>query len=135
MITTYAAAAAHEQGGWAGIIAIVVPLLIAWAGTTAYKRWKSIQDGTYSPAKIPKAIGTVKPQLKGGSDSDVEPPQPGGGEVVPMRPTKAVEDFVAERIGTMPTTAIVREAVNKLKVSEATVWRSIREQRASNGAA
>ena len=135
MITTYAAATAHEQGGWAGIIAIVVPLLIAFAGSKAYARWKSIQDGSSSPTKTQKSLPTAKPQLTAPADSDVEGQPPGGGEVVPLRPVKAVDEFVAQRIGSMPSTAIVNEATAKLRISPRTAWRAVREQRDKSGAA
>lgn len=124
MLTTFAAATVNsDQHGWGYPLALVIAAGVFWLATSAHKRWRELKNNP-SPATEQKSIAAVKPQVNSDSDSGLGPSS-GGGEVVPLRP-RPVEQFVRERAGKQPPTAIVREAATTLKVSESTAWRALR---------
>lgn len=118
MVTLLAADAEPSQG-WGGPVALILTALLFWAATSAHKRWLSTRENP-SPTDGQKSLTTVNPQVSGDSDSA------DSGKAVAVRPTAAVDAFVAEKAGTKPATAVVREAAKRLRISESSAWRAWR---------
>jgi hypothetical protein len=134
-MTVTIAAQAAEQPGWGNLIALVLTALLFWAGTAAHKRWQQVKTVDLpSPDQGPKQLVSVKPQVSADSDSEDRVPSGNGGEVVPLR-RRPLDEFIADRDGKQPPTAIVREATQQLKVSESSAWRALRNLRRRSGGA
>lgn len=134
MDATLAAASSQYSGGWGGPIAILIPFLVLWAATTGYRRWQEARKGAPQEPAMERTLEAAKPQLSDGSGSDDSDPEPGGGEVVPLRQAQ-LKQYVAERIDKQNTAQIVKAARREFKVSERTVYRIIDKIRRNGGAA
>jgi hypothetical protein len=120
------AAAQEPQRGWGNLLGLITAALLFYAFTAIHKRWKATQDNP-SPADGQKALGTVNPQVTAESDSA------DSGRGVVVRKALDIDVHLAENAGKKPTTALVREAAHRFRVSESKAWR--RYRRVTKGSA
>lgn len=116
------AAPAEPSAGWGRLVALMVTAALFYAFTQIHKRWKASRENP-SPTDDRKAVTTVKSQVRADSDSGDST------KVVAARSATNIDTFVAERIGRLTPSQIVREARRRLGTSEASVWRALRRAR------
>lgn len=130
-------AAAEPQAGWGKLVALVGTALAFWAFTAAYKRYQEVRKAaSANPSRATPSVtpSTPKPQLTGTPASNQG--GPGVATAVVVRPAtrqpRPIDEFVAQRLNKMPTSQIVREAKQVLKISDSTAWAAISQARKNN---
>lgn len=147
------ASAAQQSGGWGHLLGLIVPAVVFFLITSAYKRWQTVKAGGQSPtppADTPamEDLQVSEPLTPVDPTSDpvthdwgaVDYSTSAGREVVAPRDTtptatrsKATRGDVARwlrgRIGKDGTNQIIRDAEEELGASESTVKRALRDVR------
>lgn len=100
-------------------VALVVTLLVFYAGVKIHKWWQA----THSPTDEPKPIGGVKPQV-GGSVTPVDPTSG-----TPARKGKTIEVWLSEQSPARRTNELIREGARRFGLSVSTVKRRLRQLR------
>ena len=111
------AAPATESGGWAHLIGLLSAAAIFYLFAKAHTRWLSTRPNP-SPTDGQKALGTLKPQVKGESGSD------GSTRGVVVRKTNRAEVYLRQNAAGGNATKAVEDAAKALNVSKQTAWRA-----------